>query len=112
MKPKCARFMSPTFRPFSTARLRRRFALFMAVAVLIGGIAQAAHYHKVELAQRGDVHLQCLLCMASAGSAGPPDAPRLVQSAVICVVCSAPLPTPRPESLNAASYDARGPPQV
>ena len=104
--------MSLTLRPFSTAKLRRRIALFMALAVLVGGIAQASHFHKFDLAQHNDVHLQCSLCLHSAGSAGPPDAPRLVQSALIYVLCLAPLSVPRPESLSAASYDARGPPQV
>ena len=64
-------YMSPAAFPFSATRLRRRIALVMAVAVLFAGIAQAGHFHKLEVGTHNDVHLQCLLCMYSAGSAGP-----------------------------------------
>lgn len=102
---------SPLFGP-TRARARRRVLLIVIVAVLLGGIAQAAHYHKNQLAVgSNDVH--CLLCEYAGGRAIPPAPLRL---------------TPRPfapyravitpttlgcvQRLAVASYDARGPPTV
>lgn len=92
--------------------MRQRLALFVAVAVLIGGIAQAAHYHKTEQTQLADVHLQCLLCFSSTGSAGPPDAPHMVRSEVPRVLRFIAVSVPAPDRLETSSYEARGPPQV
>jgi hypothetical protein len=85
----------------------------MAVAILLAGIAQAAHYHKDELVHPGSTDVHCLLCLFAAGSAPPPAILPLVR-----------LPGPKhcdyrladsnrcPESTDPASYDARGPPKV
>jgi len=101
-----------TAAPFSSARLRRRIAMVMAVAVLIAGIAQAGHFHKLELGQHSDVHLQCLLCLYSAGTAGPPEVARLVQGAVTHRAYVAPAIASLPQDTAIASYDARGPPRA
>jgi hypothetical protein len=85
--------MTPAAPPFSRARLRRRIALAMAVVVLIAGIAQAGHFHKLELGQHNDVHLQCLLCMHSAHR-------WLALPGLVSIAADAAI----------ASYDARGPP--
>jgi hypothetical protein len=96
--------------PFSSARLRQRIAVIMAVAVLFAGIAQAGHFHKLEVGQHNDVHLQCLLCMHSAGSAGPPAVVRLVQGAIVERSFDLPALASVPQDAAVASYDARGPP--
>lgn len=94
-----------------SARLRRRLTLALALAVLFAGFAQAAHFHKDELAgheSQTDIH--CLLCLFAAGSATPP---------VAAALKAAPVPTFHgvqrvamlpPRSRVTASYDARGPP--
>jgi hypothetical protein len=102
--------MSPTASPFSSARLRRRIALAMAVAVLIAGIAQASHFHKLEPGQHTDVHLQCLLCLYAAGTAGPPEVARLIQGAVARRCYISPAVASPPQDAAIASYHARGPP--
>jgi hypothetical protein len=104
---------SPSYRLFSQARLRRRIALAMAVAILFAGVAQAAHFHQDELIHPGSTDVHCLLCLFAGGSATPP--------AVLPFVPPAgprhcdyrpPHSIPCPESTDPASYDARGPPQV
>ncbi len=93
-------------------RLRRRVALFMAVAVLLAGIAQAGHFHKLEAGTHNDVHLQCLLCMHSSGSAAPPELVRLVQGAVAQRQAVLPATRSMTGDADTASYDARGPPET
>jgi hypothetical protein len=102
--------MSPAAFPFSSTRLRRRIALVMAVAVLFAGIAQAGHFHKLEVGTHNDVHLQCLLCMYSAGSAGPPDVVRLVQGVIAMRSYGLPAIASIAQDAAVAAYDARGPP--
>ena len=103
-------FMPSAAAPFCSARLRRRIAMLMAVAVLCAGIAQAGHFRKLELRQHGDVHLQCMLCMYSAGTAGPPDVVRLAQGAIAHRGYALPATAPDVQDAALASYDARGPP--
>lgn len=94
-----------------TTRLRRRLTLALSLAVLFAGFAQAAHFHKDELAgHESQVDIHCLLCLFAAGSATPP---------AVTSVAAAPagefrsqqwvilLPT---RKFEAASYYARGPP--
>jgi len=91
-------------------QLRRRIALAMAVAITFAGIAQASHHHRDELA-RGTTDVQCLLCLFAAGSApGPP----AIVHAVVPSARSYHFPTSIsvPQSSDAASYDARGPPAI
>jgi len=99
-------------RPFSQARARRHIALLLAFAVLFAGIAQAAHYHKDELAgghSQTDVH--CLLCLYAASTAGPPaPAPQAVPAAPRYCGYRLPACLGRLTLHTAASYDARGPP--
>jgi hypothetical protein len=104
--------MSSAAHPFPRVRTRRRIALAMVAALLIAGVAQAAHFHKSEFAQHNDVHLQCLLCLYSSGTAGPPSVPRLVVSAPIYLAYRLPRSVACPQSADAACYDARGPPVV
>ena len=102
--------MSSSLRHFS-ARLRRRITLVLAVAVLFAGLAQAAHFHRDELAgheSQADTH--CLLCLFAAGTAGPP-APMVRVSGPVSrfgrplLICVGAVFHSDP-----ASYDARGPP--
>ena len=102
--------MSSLLRHFST-RLRRRLTLALSLAVLFAGFAQAAHFHKDELAgHESQVDIHCLLCLFAAGSATPP-----------AVTSLAAAPAPRfhspqwvtllpPRTFETASYNARGPP--
>jgi hypothetical protein len=85
-------------------------ALAMALAIAFAGIAQATHHHKDALA-RGSADVQCLLCLFAAGSAPGPAA---IVHAAAPSPRGFPFPTsiPVPQSSDAASYDARGPPTV
>jgi len=97
-------------RPFRHSRWRQAIFVLVAFAVLFAGFAQAAHYHKGDLA-RGSTNVHCLLCLFATGSATPPSMARAM-----------PPPSPRfcsyrcsvtdagPLSSEAALYDARGPP--
>ena len=102
--------MSHPLRSLSP-RPRRRIVIALVLAILLAGFAQAAHFHKDELAGRttqADIH--CLLCLYAAGSAGPPaigirapaPAPRYARPIVVSIT----------SILRAApaAYDARGPP--
>jgi hypothetical protein len=102
--------VKPALRALFSSRLRQRIALAMAMAIAFAGIAQASHHHKDELA-RGTTDVQCLLCLFAAGSA--PGPPAIVQ-AVVPSARSYHFPTSIlvPQSSDAASYDARGPPVV
>ena len=97
-------------RTLFPSRLRRRIALAMVLAIAFAGIAQASHHHRDELA-RGNTDVQCLLCLFAGGSApGPP----AIVHAVVPGPRSYHFPTSisLPQSSDAASYDARGPPAV
>lgn len=99
-------------RPFSQIRLRRRIALAMVVAILLAGIAQAAHYHPDELVHPGSTDVHCLLCLYAGGSAGPPTLPSAPAAISLSHDYRPPQSIPGPEGILAASYDARGPPPV
>lgn len=92
---------------------RRRIVLALVLAIVFAGFAQAAHFHKDELAgheSQTDIH--CLLCLYAAGSAGPPAAtarvaaplPRYARAVLVCQ-----LPSVR---RDASAYQARAPPAV
>ncbi|HEX4051999.1 MAG TPA: hypothetical protein VHY19_14085 [Steroidobacteraceae bacterium] len=92
---------------------RRRIILALAFAILFAGIAQAAHFHKDELAgHESQVDIHCLLCLYAAGTAGPPaplarvatPPPRYARAVLVCQ-----LPYLR---RDASAYQARGPPAV
>jgi hypothetical protein len=104
--------MISSARPFSVARVRRRIALAMAFAVLFGGIVQASHFHKDDIGRHGDLHPQCLLCLYSTGNAGPPELPRVIQGPLIRRPVLIVQAISSPQSIDAASYDARGPPLI
>jgi hypothetical protein len=90
---------------------RRRLVLALVLAILLAGFAQAAHFHKGELAGHPtQTEIHCLLCLFAAGTAGPPALPgrapapapqfaRPILVSVIRILRAAP-----------AAYDARGPP--
>jgi hypothetical protein len=87
-------------------------AIAMTLALWFGGIAQAAHFHKDELGQRGESHLHCLMCLYAGGNATPPEAPQLVVGAAVVRLCAVATPASLPTSFTLASYDARGPPRA
>ena len=107
-----AKLMSLLSLPRSRRRLFRRVALVMAVAILFAGIAQAAHFHKDELAG-GATDVHCLLCLFAASTAGPP---AIVQPArpVAARYCNYRLPSSSvpPLGHHPVPYEARGPPLV
>lgn len=92
---------------------RRRIILALVLAILLAGFAQAAHFHKDELAgheSQTDIH--CLLCLYAAGTAGPP-------AVTVRVAAPAPRYGRRLVALriplnraDAAPYQARAPPAL
>lgn len=95
------------------ARPRRGIILALVAAILLAGIAQAAHFHKDELAgheSQADIH--CLLCQFAAGTAGPPALAAVLTAphrALGILVVLAPLPLTQADAIP---YDARGPPTL
>ena len=92
-------------------RLRRRIALIVICAMLVGAIAHASHFHGSDFGQYGDLHADCLLCTYMAGSAGPPDAQPLVSDEPHHPVVVSSF-SPALKDAETAPYDARGPPHV
>lgn len=97
--------------PFRIRPLRR-IATTMAVVVLLAGMAQAAHFHQDELGRFGGVDVHCLLCQYAGGHAAPPALPPMPVAATEHDGECPPVAIFRAEKILAASYDARGPPQV
>jgi hypothetical protein len=96
---------------FLSMRTCRRIAVAMAATVLFAGIAQAAHYHRDDLARPASTDVHCLLCLYAAGAAGPATVPALVRPAGICARAQRFLHCIGcVEDQHTASYDARGPP--
>jgi hypothetical protein len=99
-------------RAVAQPRARRHLALLLVFAIVLAGIAQAAHYHQPN-ATRGSTDVHCLLCLFAASSASPPvpaQAP-----AVPCLryyLAPHPASTPCPSFAPLAAYDATGPPPV
>ncbi len=104
--------MSAPLPPIRQTRARRHIVLVVAAAILFAGIAQAAHFHKAELAGgNGDVH--CLLCLYAASSAAPPAPAQLIPATALPLQeARCPADQPCPRSHAPASYDARGPPSA
>ena len=102
--------MSAIPRPFAQVRVRRRVALGMAIAILLAGVAQAAHYHKDEQGNFGGADPHCLLCQYAGGTAAPPVPLTVPAAPPLCRDYRPPHSIPCPEGYLAASYDARGPP--
>lgn len=97
-------------RAFRQLRWRRRITVFLAMAVLLAGLAQAAHYHRDNLA-RGSTDVHCLLCLFAASSATPPLSARAVPPRAPCFCrYRSSVTDAGPLSSEAALYDARGPP--
>lgn len=105
-------------KPFATLErlrcspLRRLIALIAVFAVLGGGLAQAAHFHKNEGARGAETHLQCLLCVHADRWAGPPALPQRTGPTLAISRLIAPLTAARPNRPRAGFYDARGPPLI
>lgn len=105
--------MSTLLQSIRHARWRRRIALAMAFAVLFAGFAQASHYHRDEGGSHGDVHLQCLLCLHSAGNgAAPTLLPRVLPNTSIVRICALAQASTCPAGIDPLFYEARGPPLV
>jgi hypothetical protein len=98
------------FARYTRKTLRRHLVPLLLVAVLFAGLAEASHFHRDELGQRGETHVQCLLCMHSAGSAGTPHVAGVTRSEAIVRIAATPTLAVLVASLCPASYDARGPP--
>jgi hypothetical protein len=99
---------SPLF-PWSLPRARRHVAWLVAAAIMLAGIAQAAHYHKAEIA-RGTTDVHCLLCLFAGSSAGPPAIPQALPGAVRYCSYRFPADSLCPPAHHPAPYQARGPP--
>jgi len=84
----------------------------MAIAVLLAGIAQAAHYHKDDQGHFGGADPHCLLCQYAGGTAALPALPAVPPALPPYRDYRPPHSVPFPEGILAASYDARGPPTV
>jgi hypothetical protein len=99
-------------RPFRQRRWRRRISLFLVLAVLLAGFAQAAHYHRDSPA-RGSNHAHCLRCLFAASCATPPLSARAVppRAPSFCRYRSSVTDAGALTS-ETALYDARGPPAV
>ena len=82
----------------------------MATAVLLAGIAQAAHYHKDGQGEFGGQDVHCLLCQYAGGTAAPPVVPTLPPALPPFRDYQLPFSVPCPKRLFPAHYDARGPP--
>ncbi len=89
--------------------LRRLVALVAVCAVFVGGLAQAAHFHKNESA-RGATHLQCLLCAHADRWAGPPELPHQCGPTLALLSLVVPPTASQPSRTRAGFYDIRGPP--
>jgi hypothetical protein len=81
----------------------------VAVAILLAGIAQAAHYHKAEPA-RGTTDVHCLLCLFAGGTAGPPAMAVVLPPAVRHSSYRFPSAQVFPLTHAPVPYEARGPP--
>jgi hypothetical protein len=97
-------------RLFRQPRWRRRVILFLTLAVLFAGIAQAAHSRKSDLVQ-GSTHVHCLLCLFAASSASPAALARVIPSRAPRF-CSYRCLATSVGAVNSDGmlYDARGPP--
>ena len=91
--------------------MRNQIVRAVIFAVIIGGIAHAAHFHKEEPGRYDRAHVDCLLCMYLAGGAGPPDV--FIPGVVFPAFFESPSQqTFAPKGVAAAPYEARGPPRV
>jgi hypothetical protein len=90
--------------------LRRLVALVAVCAVFVGGLAQAAHFHKNESARGADTHLQCLLCAHADRWAGPPELPHQCGPTLALLSLVVPPTASQPSRTRAGFYDIRGPP--
>jgi hypothetical protein len=90
----------------------RRIAMAMAVVMLLAGMAQAAHFHQDDSGRVGGADVHCLLCQYAGGHAAAPAVPLLPSAATAHDISRPRLAIFRAEKILAASYDARGPPQV
>jgi hypothetical protein len=79
------------------------------VAILLAGIAQAAHYHKTQLA-RGTTDVHCLLCLFAGSSAGPPAIAQALPGASRYYCYRFPIISIWAPDHHPAPYEARGPP--
>jgi hypothetical protein len=103
--------MKPLSLGSSFRTLQRSVALAIVFAVVLGGIAHAAHFHKEDFGQHSEVHLDCSLCTFMAGGAALPDMPAFGPAVASFLYLSS-FARPAPRGIEAASYEARGPPRA
>lgn len=84
----------------------------MALALVLAGIAAAAHYHKDEQGKFRGADPHCLLCLSAGGTGAPPVLPGLPAATPPHHDYDPPHSIPCPQGYLAASYDARGPPTI
>ena len=101
--------MSVPSLPSSQPRSRRYIAWLVAAAILLAGIAEAAHYHKTEPA-RGTTDVHCLLCLFAGAQAGPPAIAQALQGGAHYCNHFIPVTSVCPPNHHPAPYQARGPP--
>lgn len=101
--------MSPPSQAWLRPKPCRRITLLVVFAILLAGIAQAAHYHKSE-PTRGTTDVHCLLCLYADGAAGPPAIARAVPGAVRYSSYRFPAASVLSLTHHSVPYEARGPP--
>ena len=104
--------MTLSLTSLSKARPRQCIALALVAAILLAGIAQAAHYHKDEQGDFGGKDVRCQLCQYAGGTAALPVVPTVAAALPPYREYQSPHSIPSPECLFPASYDARGPPKA
>lgn len=101
--------MSPPSQAWLRPKACRRITLVVMLAIVLAGIAQAAHYHKSE-PTRGTTDVHCLLCLYAGGAAGPPAITHAVPGAVRYSSYRFPAASILPLTHQLVPYEARGPP--
>jgi hypothetical protein len=91
--------------------LRQSLALLATVALLLSGLAQAAHFHRSDTARGAETHLQCLLCLHADRWAGPPDLPKAAAPSLTAIALVVFLTISAASCRFPRRYDARGPPR-
>jgi hypothetical protein len=103
--------MKRNFLTYLRTQLHRQMLPLLAGFVMFAGIAQAAHFHHEDAGQP-DTHLQCLLCLHAASGGGTPHVAGVVRITRVVQILHVQSPTLSFQTVDAASYDARGPPSV
>lgn len=100
----------PSLQSLRRPLLRQSLALLATVALLIAGMAQAAHFHKDDSNRGVDTHLQCLLCLHVDRWAGPPQLPQAVARSLTFIALLVVFATGIVFCRVPRHYEPRGPP--